>query len=71
MSKLLKLILFSIIIIFFWAYIKMDQENISFYQDYEGSFEMVDRYLYNRYFGIKILTIIMILMLIEYYYIKK
>ena len=49
----------------------MDQENISFYQDYEGSYEMVDQYLYNRYFGIKILTIIMILMLIEYYYIKK
>ena len=49
----------------------MDQENISFYQDYEGSYEMVDRYLYNRYFGIKIRTIIMILMLIEYYYIKK
>ena len=71
MSKLLQLILFSKIYFFFWVYIKMDQENISFYQDYEGSYEMVDQYLYNRYFGIKILTIIMILMLIEYYYIKK
>ena len=27
----------------------MDQENISFYQDYEGSYEMFDQYLYNRY----------------------
>ena len=38
----------------------------------DGSYNIVDLYLNNNiFFGIKILTIIMIVMLIKYYYLKK
>ena len=36
---------------FFHVYIKTDQENIWFYEYNEGSYKMVDQYLYGRYFG--------------------
>ena len=49
----------------------MAQENITFYEYNEGSYKVVDRYPYDRFFGYKNLTIIMILMLIKYYYVKK
>ena len=42
----------------------MAQENISFYEYDEGSYKI-------DFLGIKNLTIIMILMSIKYYYVKK
>ena len=48
----------------------MARENINFYEYDDGSYNMVDLYLYDK-LGIKILTIIMILMLIKYWYIQK
>ena len=39
----------------------MDRENIMFFKNQDGSYAM----------GIKVLAIIMILMLIKYYYIRK
>ena len=48
----------------------MDQENIMFFKNQKESYTMVDLYHY-RFFGFKILTVIMILMLIKYYYLKE
>ena len=48
----------------------MDQENIMFFKNQNESYTMVDLYQ-NRFLDIKILTIIMILILIKYYYLKK
>ena len=49
----------------------MDQENIMFYKNQDESYNMVDLYLNHTFLGLKVLTIIMILMLIKYYYIKN
>ena len=48
----------------------MGQENILFFKNQNESYTMVDLYQ-NRFLDIKILTIIMILILIKYYYLKK
>ena len=51
---------------------KMAQKNIGFYEDDDGSYNVVYQHFYViDFLGIKILTIIMILMLIKYYYVKK
>ena len=49
----------------------MGHENIMFFKKQDESYTTVDLYLHNRFFGYKILTISMILMLIKYYYLKK
>ena len=50
----------------------MDQEIIMFYKNQDKSYTMTDLYLnHNISLGTKILTIIMTLMLIKYYYLKK
>ena len=49
----------------------MDQENIMLFKNQDESYTMIGLYLYDRCLGPKILTIIMILMLIRYYYIEK
>ena len=49
----------------------MDQENIMLFKNQDESYTMIGLYLYDRCLGAKILTIIMILMLIRYYYIEK
>ena len=50
----------------------MAQKNIGFYEDDDGSYNVVYQHFYmTDFLGIKILTIIMILMLIKYYYVKK
>ena len=48
----------------------MDQENIMFFKNQNESYTVVDLYQ-NIFFGYKVLTIIMILMSIKYYYLKK
>ena len=49
----------------------MDQEDIMFFKNQDESYTMIDLYLYEDFLGTKILTIIMILMLIKYDYLKK
>ena len=49
----------------------MDQENVMFSKNQDKSYTMTDLHLnHNIFLGIKILTIIMILMLIKYYHLE-
>ena len=49
----------------------MDQENIKFSNNQDKSYTMIDLCPYDTFLGIKILTIILILMLIKNYYLEK
>ena len=53
MSKLLKLLFSKIYIFFVLVYLKMAQENIRFYEYNERSYNMVDLYLYDTFYGYK------------------
>ena len=52
-------------------YIKLDKENIIFFEDDDESYKMVDLYLNNRFLGYKDSYNYYILMLMKYCYLKK
>ena len=50
----------------------MDSKNLSFFEQDDESYLLIDHYfLISKWYNYKILTIIMILMLIIYYCVKK